>query len=283
MNNAIEIKGLNKKLGKFELKDINFELPCGCIMGLLGENGAGKSTLIRLILDIYHKDSGSIVVLGRENTDRFELTKEDIGVVLDDVGIPDSLNAKEVGKIMKLTFKNWDNEAYYSYLEKFEIPEKLAFKKLSKGMKMKLGIAVALSHKARLLIMDEPTSGLDPVVRNEFVDILEDFTRNENNSVLISSHIVSDLEKICDYVAFLHKGEIMICEEKDKLLDEYAIIRCTQEQFSTIDESAVKSKKETPYAIEAIVLRNAIPEGVVVNPITIEELFVYTIKGAERI
>ena len=283
MNNAIEIKNMNKKVGKFELKDINLELPCGCIMGLIGENGAGKSTLIKTILDLYHKDSGSIAVLGRENTDRFELTKEDIGVVLDDTGIPDALKANELGKIMKHTFKNWDSELYSSYLKKFDIPEKTVFSKLSKGTKMKLAIAIALSHKAKLLIMDEPTSGLDPVVRTEFVDIISEFTRDENNSVLISSHIVSDLEKICDYVAFLHKGELLICEEKDKLLDEYAIIQCTKEQFSMIDAAAVKNKRETPYAIEAIVRREAVPEGVVINPVTIEELFVYTIKGVERI
>lgn len=282
MNNAIEIRGLSKKLDKFELKNINLELPCGCIMGIIGENGAGKSTLIKTILDIYHKNSGSITVLGRDNTDNFDITKEDIGVVLEDIGIPEAFTAKQVGNVMALAYKNWENDVYYSYLKTFDIPEKTAYKKLSKGMKMKLAIAVALSHKARLLIMDEPTSGLDPVVRNEFVDILQDFTRNENNSVLISSHIVSDLEKLCDYVAFLHKGEIMICEEKDRLLDEYAIIRCTKEQLETIPTECIISKKETPYATEAIVLRGAVPNGSVINPVTIEELFVYTVKGAEK-
>lgn len=276
--NALEITNLTKTLGDFTLDNLNLTLPQGCIMGLIGENGAGKSTTIKLILDILHKDRGEIKVLGRDNTDNLALTKEDIGVVFDEIGIPDKLTVTHVDKIMQGTFKNWDSEKYHQLLSKFSLPEKKAFKDFSRGMKMKLGIAIAMSHNSKLLLLDEATSGLDPVIRDEVVDMLTDFTRDETHSVLISSHIVSDLEKLCDYVAFLHKGRLLICEEKDKLLERYCIVNCTAEQLSELDSNAVKYKKVTPYGVSAMVLRDSVPHTIKATPISIEELFVFMVK-----
>ena len=278
--NALEIKNLTKSYPGFTLDHLNLTLPSGCIMGLIGENGAGKSTTIKLILDMIHKDSGSITILGKDNTDGIEFTKEDIGVVMDEVGIPECLTVKQVGNVMKHTFRNWDDAEYTRLIQKLALPDKKQFKEFSRGMKMKLGIAIALSHNAKLLILDEATSGLDPVVRDEVVEMFSDFTRDENHSILISSHIVSDLEKLCDYVAFLHKGELLLCEEKDQLLAEYGLIHCTAEEIQKLPAEAIKYKKENPYGIEAMVLRSAVPAGVNVSPISVEELFVFMVKEA---
>jgi len=278
--NALEIRNLTKSYPGFTLDNLNLTLPSGCIMGLIGENGAGKSTTIKLILDMIHKDSGSITILGKDNTDSIELTKEDIGVVMDEVGIPECLTVKQVGNVMRHTFRNWDDAEYTRLIQKLALPDKKQFKEFSRGMKMKLGIAIALSHNAKLLILDEATSGLDPVVRDEVVEMFSDFTRDENHSILISSHIVSDLEKLCDYVAFLHKGKLLLCEEKDQLLAEYGLIHCTSEEIQNLPAEAIKYKKENPYGIEAMVLRSAVPAGVNVSPISIEELFVFMVKEA---
>ncbi len=279
--NALEIRELTKEYPGFKLDDLTLTLPSGCIMGLIGENGAGKSTTIKLILDMIHKDSGSVTILGRDNEDGISLTKEDVGVVMDEVGIPECLTVPQVGKIMKYTFKNWDSDEYKRITEKFSLPENKPFKDFSRGMKMKLGIAVAMSHNSRLLLLDEATSGLDPVVRDEVVDMLIDFTRDESHSILVSSHIVSDLEKLCDYIAFLHNGKLMLCEEKDQLLSEFGIIHCASDQLDGFRKGSVIYKKESPYGVEAIVKRSEIPSGMSVSPVSIEELFVFMIKGAK--
>lgn len=279
--NALEIKGLTKKFPGFTLENLNLILPAGCILGLIGENGAGKSTTIKLILDILHKDSGTITILGRDSEDHLEITKEDIGVVMDELGLPACLNVREVGKVMAGIFRNWDDQAYRGYLRDLDIPEDKAFKDFSRGMKMKLGFAIALSHKAKLLLLDEATSGLDPVARDYVVELLEDFTRDESHAVLISSHIVSDLEKLCDYIAFLHKGKLMLMEEKDVLLERYGILRCERAQLDGLEKSAVLHRKDSPYGSEALVRREAVPAGLQVSPVSIEELFVYMVKEAK--
>ena len=276
--NALEIRNLTKLYPGFTLDNLNLTLPSGCIMGIIGENGAGKSTTIKLILDMIHKDSGSITILGKDNGNNIELTKEDIGVVMDEVGIPECLTVKQVGNVMQHTFRNWDSVEYARLVQKLALPDKKQFKEFSRGMKMKLGIAIAMSHNSKFLILDEATSGLDPVVRDEVVEMFSDFTRDENNSILISSHIVSDLEKLCDYIAFLHKGKLLLCEEKDQLLAEYGLIHCTADELQTLPSDAVKYKKENTYGVEAMVLRNAVPSGIRVSPISIEELFVFMVK-----
>lgn len=279
--NALEIKNLTKSFKGFKLDNLTLTLPGGCIMGLIGENGAGKSTAIRLILDIIHKDGGTVKILGRDNGEDIRLTKEEVGVVTDEIGIPECLTAKQVGRVMKYTFANWNEREYERLLTKLSVPFDKPFKDFSRGMKMKLGIAIALSHESRLLILDEATNGLDPVARDEVVEMLMDFTRDENHSILISSHIVSDLERLCDYVAFLHKGKLLLCEEKDLLLGEYGIVHCSVRELSAFDKSAVLYKKESPYGTEAIVRRCAVPAGIGISPISIEELFVFTVKGAQ--
>ncbi len=277
--NAIEIKDLTKSYSGFTLDHLNLVLPEGCIMGLVGENGAGKSTTIKLILDMIHKDGGSISLLGKDNTENIDL-KEEIGVVLDDIGIPECLTVRQVGQVMRHTFKNWRQDRYQSLIKKMSLPERKPFKDFSRGMKMKLGIVVALSHDPRLLLLDEPTSGLDPIVRDEVVEMLMDFTREEKHAVLISSHIVSDLEKLCDYVAFLHKGKLLLCEEKDRLLAKYGMIHCTEEELRNFPPNAIKFEKKNPYGTQALVVRNAMPSGVRVSPVSIEELFVFMVKEA---
>lgn len=278
--NAIEIRGLCKNYKNFRLDNLDLALPCGCIMGLIGENGAGKSTTINLLLDIIKKDSGEIRILGKEISADAVDAKNDIGVVLDEPCFHEQLKAPQINKIMKNIYTNWNEETFFSLLDRFDIDGKKKFKALSKGMKMKLSIAVALSHDAKLLVLDEPTSGLDPVIRDEIVDIFYEFTRNPANSVLISSHIVSDLEKLCDYIAFIHKGKLILCDEKDRLLEKYCIIHCSADELSQIPDSAIKSKKESPYGVEAIVERYA-ADGFETNPVGIEELFVAVVRGAK--
>ena len=279
--NAIEIKNLTKNYPGFTLGPLDLKLPSGCILGLVGENGAGKSTTIKLILDMIRRDSGSITVLGRDNGQDLCLTKEELGVVLDEVGIPDCLDTVKVGKVMSGIYRNWDQTAYERYLKELSVPTGKPFKDFSRGNKMKLGIAIALSHGARLLILDEATSGLDPVVRDEVVTLFHEFTRDPGHSVLISSHIVSDLEKLCDYIAFLHQGKLLLCEEKDVLLGEYAVVRGTAQQLSSIDPAAVIGSKINAYGGEMLVRRSAVPAELTASPITIEELFLFMIKEAK--
>ena len=273
--NAVEVKNLTKKYKGFTLNNISFELPSGCILGLIGENGAGKSTTIRSILGMTKPDSGSINVLGQSISASL---KEDIGIVLDEVGIPASLNIKDINKIMKNMYKNWDEKLFLSYIDSFSLPSDKKFNDFSKGMKMKLGIAIALSHNAKLLILDEPTSGLDPLVRDEIIDILNDFTRDADHSILISSHIVSDLEKLCDYIAFMHNGNLMLFEEKDALLEKYRFINLTEQQLSELDPAAIKGKKVGKFGVEAIADIEKIPPTFNSAPVTIEDLFVFMAK-----
>jgi len=276
--NALEIRNLTKSYPGFTLDNINLTLPCGCIMGLIGENGAGKSTTIKLILDMIRKDSGSITFFGKDSRENIRLTKEDMGVVMDEVGIPECFTVGQVGNVMKHTFQNWDEAEYARLVQKLALPDKKQFKEFSRGMKMKLGIAIALSHHAKLLILDEATAGLDPVARDEVVELLHDFTREESHSILISSHIVSDLEKLCDYIAFLHKGKLLLCEEKDRLLEEYGMICCTAEQLASLPAEAVMYKRGNPYGIRAVVRKNTVPSGIDIGPISIEELFVFMVR-----
>lgn len=275
--NALEIRGLTKRRGDFVLRGLELTLPAGCIMGLIGENGAGKSTTIRLILNGLRRDGGTIAVYGKDNRAMTALDREDIGVVLDEVGLPEYMNAQQIGRMMAGIFTHWQPEAYAGYLRRLALPEDKPFKDFSRGMRMRLGLAAALSHQPKLLLLDEATSGLDPVVRDDILTILSDFTRNEEHAVLISSHIVSDLEKICDYIAFLHRGRLLLCEEKDRLTEEYGILRGTTEG---IEPAAVCGQRATPYGTEYLLRRSAVPAGVPLGQVNIEDLFVFMAKEA---
>lgn len=281
--NAIEIKGLEKRYDGFQLGSFDLTLPSGCIMGLVGENGAGKSTTIKLIMNAIGRDAGEISVLGVDNRSAgFRDVKEDIGVVLDEAYFPEIMSARNVGKVMALTYKNWDAAAFEGYLKKFSLAPDKIFKDYSRGMRMKLAIAAALSHGAKLLILDEATSGLDPMARDELLDIFNDFTRDENCSILLSSHIVSDLEKICDYIAFLHRGRLVLCEEKDRLLEEYALVRLPEERLRELPEESVISRRASGYGTEALVLRGGIPAAIPTEHTSLEDIILFMAKGDER-
>ena len=275
--NALEIHGLTKRRGDFALQGLDLTLPAGCIMGLIGENGAGKSTTIRLILNGLRRDGGTIAVYGKDNRALTALEREDIGVVLDEVGLPEYLTAAQIGCMMAGIFTRWQPEVYRDYLRRLALPEDKPFKDFSRGMRMRLGLAAALSHQPKLLLLDEATSGLDPVVRDDILTILSDFTRDEEHAVLISSHIVSDLEKICDYVAFLHKGRLLLCEEKDRLTEAYGILRGGAED---IDPAAVCGRHTTPYGTEYLVRRSAVPAGLTLGRVSIEDLFLFMAREA---
>ncbi len=279
--NALEWKGLEKHYGDFTLGPLNLTLPSGTILGLIGENGAGKTTTIRLILDMIARDGGTVTIYGKDNRESFPSGRDDIGVVLDEVGFSACLNAKEIGKILRGMYRNWDQAVYEGYLARFNLPMDKKFKDCSLGMKKRLAIATALSHHAKLLVLDEPTSGLDPVARDEMVSVFSEFTRDEGHAVLISSHIVSDLEKLCDYIAFLHKGQLLLYEEKDRMYEDYALVRCAPEELTAIAPAAILGKRETPYGAEVLLRRADVPAGVEAGRVDVEELFVLMAKGAK--
>ena len=270
--NAIELRNVSRRFDGFALQDVSFTVPKGCILGLVGENGAGKSTTIKLIMNVLQPDSGEITVLGSSNTAaEFSDLKQDIGVVLDEATFPAVLNAKQLGKVMAGIFD--------SYLRRLSLPENKPFKDFSRGMKMKLAIAAALSHHPRLLILDEATSGLDPIVRDEILDIFSEFTRDPEHAILISSHIVSDLEKLCDYIAFLHGGELLFCQEKDALLEKYGIVACTHEQLADLPKDAVVSLRANQYGIQALVERSAVSPVFAPEKPTMEDIILFMVKG----
>ena len=278
--NAIEIKGLCKSYPDFTLSDINLTLPQGAIMGLVGENGAGKSTTLRLIMNAASRDAGSVSVLGVDNQSAsFGALKQDIGVVLDEAYFPEVLTPSDVGRVMAGTYRNWDRERYESCLDHFSLPEKKAFKDFSRGMKMKLAIAVAISHSPRLLILDEATSGLDPMMRDEILDIFNDFTRDETHSIILSSHIVSDLEKICDYIAFIQRGKLILCEEKDRLIEEYGVVHIGRGSYQTLPPESVIGTRETPYGVEALVRREGVSSVFGAERTTLEDIILFMAKG----
>ena len=281
--NAIELSHINKSFGDFAIRDLNLTVPSGTICGLVGENGAGKSTTIRLLMGALAADSGTAAVLGTDvSSPEFREVKEDIGVVLDEAYFPESLNAMQVGKIMASTYRQWNQGLYDGYLKRFDLPPKKQFKDFSRGMRMKLAIAVALSHQPKLLVLDEATAGLDPIVRDEVLDIFNEFTREEDHSILISSHILSDLEKLCDYIAFIHKGDLLFCEEKDRLLEEYGIFEDSRENLDCLQPEAIVAREESRYGgVRALVKRDLAPAGFRMEKPTVEDVVLFLVKGAK--
>ena len=282
--NAIELNHVTKEFPGFTLKDLTLAVPQGTICGLVGENGAGKSTTIRLLMGALTPDSGTCTALGVDAASpEFLSAKEDIGVVLDEAYFPEILSAVQVGKIMEKTYRQWDMAAYQGYLNRFALPEKKPFKDYSRGMKMKLAIAVALSHDPKLLVLDEATSGLDPIVRDEVLEIFNEFTREEDHSILISSHILSDLEKLCDYIAFLHQGRLLFCEEKDRLLEEYGIFVGTTEQADSLLEEAVAGRESSGMGgVRCLVHRELVPTTLELERPTVEDIILFLVKGAKN-
>lgn len=277
--NAVEVKELTKKFKGFTLDHVSFSLPAGCIMGLVGENGAGKSTTLKLLLNMIQKDSGRITILGK---DEKNIDKNEIGVVFDECRFHESFTAKDINQVLKSIFQCWNEPQFFDYLNRFEVPSNKKLKEFSRGMKMKISIAAAVSHDAKLLLLDEPTSTLDPVVRDEMLDIFYDFISDEQHSIIISSHIVSDLEKVCDYIAFMHKGKMILCEEKDRLLQECRLAQMSEAEFSAIDKDEIIGSRKTPFGITAVIRKAAAAQIRNTQPINLEDLFVYMIRGEEK-
>ena len=283
MNYALEIEHLTKDYGSFQLNDISLTVPGGAIMGLIGENGAGKSTTIKCILNLIHRDSGSIRIFGKDNLKEERSVKSQIGVVLDETTFHTVLKAPQVGKICSKLYPNWDGGLFGQYLRKFDLPEQKAVGEYSRGMKMKLSIAAALSARPKLLILDEATGGLDPVVRDEILDEFLTFVSDEEHAILISSHITSDLEKLADYVTYLHRGRVAVQGVKDELLERYGRLVCTHAQLAQVDPALLVGKRESQFSCEARVkdrqhFSRRYPQ-LTVEPVALEDNMVFTVNG----
>jgi ABC-2 type transport system ATP-binding protein len=278
--NAIEIHDLHKGFEGFSLKDISFSVPQGTVMGFVGENGAGKSTTIKCMLNLLKKEYGEILLFGKDHVEHELSIKNDIGVVFDDLHVPETLNATQLDKIMRKVFQTWDTGYYFDRLAQFNVPKRKKIKELSRGMRMKLSIALALAHHPKLLILDEPTSGLDPIIRDEILDLFLAFMQDETHSILFSSHITSDLEKIADYITLIHNGEILLSESKDALLYEYGIFKGNSEEVSDLPEHAILRTRPGAFGIEALVLKNEVNEAFRLERPSIEDIMLFFVKGS---
>lgn len=280
MENVIEINNLTKKYDKFKLNNVNLKIPKGNIIGLVGQNGAGKTTLIKLILEIIKKDTGSINIF---NSQDIKKSKEKIGVVLDQAFFPELLKINDIKVIMEAMYINWDNNLFNDYLNKFNLIDNKSLKELSTGMRKKLEIACALSHHPDLLILDEPTSGLDPIIRNEILDIFLDFVQDENHTILLSSHITSDLEQISDYIVFINDGNIIFNKSIEELKEEFAIIKCGMEEFNTIDSKDIVNYKKNKYDYEILISNKKEAKkkykNLVIDNASIEIIMLLFVKG----
>ena len=279
MNDILKIKGLKKSLNDFYLGLLDLNIKRGSIVGYIGENGAGKSTTIKLILGDMKKDSGEIYIFGKKIEDLSEDEKKKIAFVFEDFFFPQELNIKEVEKFHSMYYGNfWEKETFDRLLKRFELPEKKKISTFSRGMKMKLSLILALSHKPELLILDEATSGLDPVARDDILDILLEFIQDENKSIMISSHILSDLEKIADEIAFLHRGKLIFVENKDKLKEDYGLVSLSKEEFESLDKNSIIAVRDHKFGKECLVKKELIPQNLEVENVSIEEIMVYMIK-----
>ena len=283
MEYAIEVRNLTKRYKYFTLDDISFALPRGTVMGLIGENGAGKSTLINSILGITDSKSSLTSMLGLDMKTHSKMIKEDIAVIFNDSHYDVNLTPKIIGHILSKVYKNWDAPLFSRYLERFSLPEKKKIKKLSTGMRVKLEFAAALSHHPQLLILDEATSGLDPVFRNEILDILREFTEDETHAVLMSSHITSDLDKIADYIAYLHEGKIQFIKTYDEIRNDYGIITCGQELFDSLSRADIAAYKNAPYSYRVLVKNRAklrqVFHDIPMENASVEDIMLFYVKG----
>ena len=285
MENILELQQVSKLFPKsdFALRDVTFSLPYGAILGFVGENGAGKTTTIGCILNTVMKDGGTI---GQEMSDADTSLREKIGVVYDGDNFPAYWTTKQVSEVMSGLYKQWDNDLFQKYLEDFHLPVNLKIKHYSKGMTMKLAIATALSHHPKLLILDEATSGLDPIMRDEMLDVFLEFVQEETHSILLSSHITSDLEKIADYITFIHNGKIIMNETKNDLIYNYAVMRCRESQFLTLDPKDILAYRKRDYQIDVLVSDGKKIQrkykDIVIDHVSIDEIMLLLVKG-ERV
>ncbi len=284
--NALEITGITKRYDGFTLENISFVLPKGSIMGFIGQNGAGKTTTIKSLLNIIAVDEGTIKILGKDHVQEERKIKEEIAVVLDELPFDDDLTAKQIETVLKHLYKQWDNDLFLNYMERFSLPLKRKVGKFSKGMKMKFQIATALSHHAKLLIMDEATAGLDPVVRNEMLDIFMEFLQDEEHSIFMSSHITTDIEKIADMVTFIDRGKVLLTGVKDEILMQHGLMKCTIEQYRKLSKDDFISARLSEVGVTVMVndregMRQAYPETVI-DPATLEEILQYYVNRSKK-
>jgi len=282
-NCALKVENLSKTYKDFLLDFVSFNIPKGSIVGIIGENGAGKTTILNCILNIVPKDMGDVYFFNNEKN-KFDVSiREKIGVVFDETSFPEYLNLKELSNILKKIYVNWEENKYFELLNKFSLDSSKKIKALSKGMKMKLALSVALSHKAKLLILDEATSGLDPVARDDILDLLLEFVQDEENSVLISSHITSDLEKIADYIVFVHEGNTVFEEKKDNLIYEYGLIKCKFNDFEKIEKADILRYRKTDCMYEILVKDKKEMEkkysSFLMDNVKLEDIMLMYIKG----
>jgi len=282
MEPVLELTDVTKRFKGFTLDRVSFTLPAGCIMGFIGENGAGKSTTIKLVLGLLHKDAGSVRLFGREDYLTDKRAFEEIGVVLDETGLHDSLTPRDVNAVLSRIYGAWNPDRFFSLCAKLGVPEKKRIKELSGGTKRKLSIAAALAHDPKLLLLDEATSGLDPVVRDELLDLFLEFIQDETHSILLSSHILSDLEKACDYIAFLHQGKLVFAQRKDLLLETYAVFKGGEAELSKIDPARVRGVRRNQFGVEALAERAALPRGTVMDNATIEDIMLFYARGQQQ-
>ncbi len=284
--NAIEICGVTKKYDGFTLNNVSFNVPKGSIMGFIGQNGAGKTTTIRSILNIISVDEGEIKIFGMDHIKDEAAIKERIAVVFDEIPFHDSFSATNMAKIFKGIYENWSDETFLNYLDRFQLPQKKKIGNFSKGMKMKLQIACALSHNAELLVMDEATTGLDPVVRSEILDIFLEYLQDETHSILMSSHITSDLEKIADNVTFINRGEILISGYKDKILEDHGILKCSKRDYRDIEPDDFISARLNDFGAEILISDKKVMlkkySGAVIDPVTIDEMMLYYVNRDKK-
>ncbi|MBD5544195.1 MAG: ABC transporter ATP-binding protein [Lachnospiraceae bacterium] len=282
MDYVLELCDVTKSYEDFKLDHVNLMVPKGCICGFIGQNGAGKTTTIQLILDIIEKDGGSIRVFGQDMKKNGPALKEKIGVVFDEMGFHEFLTPKEINSIMKKIYANWKEDLFFNYLKRFSLPAKKRCGSFSRGMRMKLQIAVALSHEAELLIMDEPTSGLDPIVRNEMLQIFQEFVLEENHTILLSSHITGDLERIADMVAFINGGRIILFGDKNEILENHGLIKCKKEDLERIDKEDMVFARQSAFCTEVLVSdRNKCKQkyaDMVMEQTTLEEIMVFYVN-----
>lgn len=281
--NTLTVSGLTKKYKEFTLSDITFEVPQGSIVGLIGENGAGKSTTLNAILGLIHKDKGEISIMGNPIEELQPDVKENIGVVFDGTNFSEELSPKRLNKVLKGIYVSWDEDYFFSLLKKQSLPTQKKIKSFSKGMKAKLSIAVAFAHHPKFLILDEATSGLDPIVRDDILDMFLDFVQDEENSILVSSHITSDLEKVADYIVFIHEGRLVFSKPKDELLESYGIVKCGAAQFDAIDKQDVIAYRRQDYEWQVLVANRhsaekKYPKAMVI-PATIDEIMLLYVRG----